>query len=72
MKTKITKALRRRCDQLNGIIASRNLYHHRFGRFYCAEIIDGVLTVESLHSGIKMEYVDGDYTDCSGHTVFLD
>lgn len=69
---KIKKELRKQCDKLNGVICSQNLYSVAGGRYYNAEVVNGVLTVESLHSGDKVPFEDGKFRNGYGTVIFLD
>ena len=59
-------------DKLNGTICSRNLYlRHNGMRYFNAHIENGKVMVEALYGGAMLEYVDGQFTDCNGQTVFV-
>jgi len=68
---KPNKALIKKRDELNGIIASRNLYLSGI-RYINAQIIGDKIMVESLWAGTLVEYVDdGSFVNGWGHSVFL-
>ncbi len=69
---KTSKLLKRACDQLNGIICSRNLY--RNGRRFINAHSSGIaLCVEDLYTGESVLFAnDGSFVDGNGAAIFVD
>jgi hypothetical protein len=69
---KISKLLQRACDQLNGVIHSRNLYSNG-RRFINAHVVYRVLLVTDPYSEQATPFAnDGSFVDGNGQAALLD
>jgi hypothetical protein len=68
MKTK--NRTNEKTAHLNRIIHTQNLYSGH-SRFIHAKAVDGVVTVENLHTGERVPFVEGAFRDGYGYPVTL-